>query len=305
MTRVTIIGSLIALAVGLLGSTPSHAAGVRITEQHIRVGDLVPGCQGESCGVTIGRAPLPGKCRTVRRVEIKRALIQAQLDHHVGTLPARRRVCRRAVSVSPEELRSRIESAVTRVLPPDTFIEKLGRLGRINVPTAEFEVVASWPGMRSFRRQISIPVELVANGESFRSLQVSATLVQKKRLPVAARDLPTGVVLDPSAIQWKVLSLDAASSRFATQLPQLIGRRLEHPLARGERFPLNGLAAIPVITRGQQITVESSTGLIRIKARGIARQDGAVGDRIRVAVRAVQRLVWAEVTAPGLAMVVQ
>jgi flagella basal body P-ring formation protein FlgA len=42
---------------------------------------------------------------------------------------------------------------------------------------------------------------------------------------------------------------------------------------------------------------------VRVKTTGVVRQDGAVGDRVRVILVPANRMVWAEIIAPGRAVV--
>ncbi len=296
--------AVVLAAVCIINPASSEAAmPAQVSGSKIHVGDVVSKCLGAACEIEVGPAPLPGRAHVVRRQDVIKALREAGIDPKHLKIPMRRRVLRPARKASKQELAEHIRNAVIDILPDGVALESLGRISELDVPKNGYQVKARWPGERSFRRRVSVPIDLVADGALFRTLQISAILTLEIRLPVAIGDLPKGTILDNRVIKWTEAKLKAPPGKLACSASELIGRRLTQVVAKGEPFKVAVLEKIPVVTRGQRLTVESIQGLIRIRTYGEARQDGAVGDRIRIVVPSSSRLLWAEVTAPGLAVV--
>ncbi len=285
------------LAVGLFSAgaaVPKPISGARIL-----VGDLVPRCKETSCSIEVGPAPLPGRSRVVRRQEVVKALKDAGHDSRGLNIPLSRRVLRPAKKVSKEELKNRISKAVVKVLPKGFVLESLGKVNGTNVPKDGFDVTARWPGDERFRRRVSIQVDLTSDGTSFRTMQIAATLSLNARLPVAARYLDVGTIVDAHSYKWSSVRLTEMPAHLARSPSEIIGRRISRVTEEGKPFKSRDLERIPVIMRGQRLNVVSIRGLVRVRTSGVARQDGAVGDVIRVIVQPAGRLLFANVTAPG------
>ncbi len=304
--RDRIIRLLIIVAIGLVADDASGAAAgpSRISSARILVGDIIDGCDGAACAVEVGSAPLPGKSRVVRRAEVRRALEREGIDPKSLRLPKRRRVIRTKRTASQDELATKIRAAVLAVVPLDVVIEELGRAGPLDVPKNGFDVQAHWPGENTFRRRVSVPVSLINDGVTFRTLQISAKLILEMRLPVAARDMEAGTILTPNSVSWATTRLVTPPLHTARTIEEVIGRRLAKQIGHGEQFSKRDLQRIPIVMRGQRLMVESQVGLVSIHASGVARQEGAAGDRIRVVAGPENRLLWAKVIAPGRAVMV-
>ncbi|MCP4679332.1 MAG: flagellar basal body P-ring formation protein FlgA [Deltaproteobacteria bacterium] len=295
-----IVGATLALCLsGLQAATLGRVLGSKILVRHV-----VQECMGTACEIEVGSAPLPGRSRVVSRREVLAALRSAGIGADGLRIPTRRRVVRPARKAGKDELLPLIREAIARVLPDDVILENLGRFGEIRVPRSGYRIEASWPGERSFRRRVSIPVKMIADDVPFLTVQIAATLVLEVRLPVAAGDLQKGLLLDNPAIEWADVRLTTPHRDLARSTSEIIGRRLVRIVAAGEPFRVRDLEKIPVVARGQKLAVESNHGLVRIRTSGIARQDGAMGDRIRIVVPSSSRLLFAEITGPGRAMVV-
>ncbi|MDJ0761597.1 MAG: flagellar basal body P-ring formation chaperone FlgA [Myxococcota bacterium] len=306
--QVIVSACLLPLAMAISAIEPVAAARGKTldttTGSKVRVGDIVTNCDGEPCELEIGPAPLPGHSRVVYRKDVVRVLKAAGFGSSKLKIPVRKRIFRPANIVSEEELRQAIEAAIEDIMPKNVSLEALGRVGEYKVPASGYGVRVRWPGAPVFRRRVSLPVDLVADGASFRTLQVGATFNYKARLPVAARDLPFGTILDQTAVKWAEVQLDTAPSEFAGTIGDVIGRRLNQTTEVGAPFKTRDLDRVPVVHRGDRLVIESLQGLVRIRTLGLAKQDGAVGDRIRIGVPSTSRLVWAVVTGPDSAEVV-
>jgi len=271
----------------------------------IIVNDLVRNCAGAVCDVEVTRSPLPGRVKVVRKTEVIAAIEKNGARTAKLVMPKSVKVTRLGRMVKSKEINLRVEDAVRDILPSGVVIEKLGSVSGGKVPKEGFEIKAQWPLNELFRRKVAIPVEFVSGGEFFRKVNVIATLSLELNLPVAARNLETGTIIDSGAIEWRSTKVDRAPQRMILSADKIVGKKLRRAIRAGGYFINGTLASVPVILRNQPIIVTSKSGVIRITAHGIARQNGAAGDRIRVQIPSVNKLLWAMVTGPGRAVVSQ
>lgn len=61
-----------------------------------------------------------------------------------------------------------------------------------------------------------------------------------------------------------------------------MGKRLKHSVDAGSVLTTGSLEDVPVVERGDRVTIVAESDALRITAMGIAEGRGAVGDQIRV-----------------------
>ena len=299
-----ISGSLIALILFLVAFPVSAASPLKAFGPEVLVGDVVRSCPPELCALAVAPAPLPGQVKTVDRRDVETAVRNAGGDPAGLRIPARVRVTRPAVHVSREEVGKRVETAIKAVLPAGMVLDDIGSMPDMDVPKAGFEVKACRPSDNRYHRRVSIGVEFLSEGTVFRKAQVSALVAMETDVPVSARALRPGEMVQPQDLRWKSVRLTEDATNLALSPEDIVGRLVEMPVEAFSPFEKRALRRVPVVHQGQRLKLETVFGLVRVSAVAVSRQDGAVGDRIRVITIPDNRLVWARVTAPGKGEVV-
>jgi flagella basal body P-ring formation protein FlgA len=268
------------------------------------VSDIVRDCKEELCSLAVAMSPLPGRTKTVERHDVEAAIRLAGFNTASLNMPTRVRVTRPSAIASTSTLKQKIEDAVIAILPSNVVLDEIGTVSEVETPKAGFEVRARLTGDSSFHRRVSIAIDYLSNGTKFRTAQVSALLALEADIPTAVRDLNVGDIINDRDVQWKKVRLDTEPSELAVSTAEIVGRQVDAFVPSGAPFPQRSLKRIPVIKEGERLTLESVFGLVRVAALGVSRQDGAVGDRVRVILLSDSRLVWAQISGPGRAVVV-
>ena len=99
---------------------------------------------------------------------------------------------------------------------------------------------------------------------------------------VARHLVPQGATLAAADLEQRTQQVEGTGSRYPASLQAIGGVRLRRPLAAGELVSSDMLEQLPLIRRGQQVTLLArSPGLdIRVAAQALA--DGRADERIRV-----------------------
>ena len=296
--------SVLAIAAVFASSTADADTIHKAFGPDVLVGDIVNRCPPEICALAVTPSPLPGRTKTVNRREVADAVRRAGKDPEFLRIPERVRVSRPSKIAKAAELKGRIETAIKAVLPPGVVLEELGTVSDLEVPKLGYAVSARWTGEEKFRRRASIPLEFLSEGTRFRTDQVSVLLAFETSIPVAVRDLRPGEVVSERDIRFKTVRLDSDAERTVTERAAVLGHQVQSPVAAGESFATEDLKRVPVVREGERVSLESVFGLVKVSALAVSRQDGAVGDRVRVITLVESRLVWARILGPGRAMVV-
>jgi flagella basal body P-ring formation protein FlgA len=120
---------------------------------------------------------------------------------------------------------------------------------------------------------------------------------------VAARALRRGTVLQASELALEERDLQTGPFGYLSDVQDALGKRVTRPVAAGAPISEAYLEAPPVVARGQQVLLVAETPYMRVRMTGIAMEDGAAGDRIRVRNKSSQRVVEGRVEPGGLVRV--
>lgn len=139
---------------------------------------------------------------------------------------------------------------------------------------------------------------LRSNGTVVKNMTLFVDLEALAPVAVAAADLPRGTILN--AEDLTMVTMDLASLRapcFDAQ--QMVGKKLRRPVRMGAPFTQTGLETPPLIKRGDMVTITASVGALTVTARGLAQQNGAAEETIRVKNIRSQKEIFCRVTAPS------
>ncbi|MBY0511893.1 MAG: flagellar basal body P-ring formation chaperone FlgA [Rhodospirillaceae bacterium] len=120
-------------------------------------------------------------------------------------------------------------------------------------------------------------------------------MVRQVQVPVAARDLTRGEVLDSQDITWVTMDDGDIVSNTITDEADLMGRATKHPIRAGQPLRTYDIARPVAVARGKLVTILWSSAAINLTAQGLAMEAGGVGDVIRVTNTKSKTIVTVEV----------
>ncbi len=197
-----------------------------------------------------------------------RGLLAAYLKAKADSLPAAR-----------IEFKS-IEKMRPLVLPPGS---------------ATCEVMPTDPaiiGSRGFTLIFRVDGRVVENLALHAELQALAPVV------VASIDLPRGVKLAPGDVRLVERDLSDIREPYLS-VQAVLGKGLRRSLRAGEVLEKGLLVTPPLVHRGDLVTMTVHEGALILTARGAARDNGTLGETIRVSNTSSQKVVMCRVSGPG------
>ena len=99
---------------------------------------------------------------------------------------------------------------------------------------------------------------------------------------VAAHPLARGVIISRTDVVEKQIDLATVHGQACTNLEQLVGLRTQRLIQSGEVLLSNMLQTVPLIRRGDAVLAMAQREGLVVTAFAIAREDGAVGEIIKV-----------------------
>jgi len=232
-------------------------------------------------------SPLPGKSRLITREEIARRLRRYGLDSAVLVdCPEAIEVTRSSATVAGEEIIAAGEGLLREQYPvqkgEELIISPITPPRDLIVPVGKVEIVAEAAGSIAGRSLAAITVTVLVEGRLWHRTVVNYRLQLMGDLLVASRDLSRHLRL--AAADFRLERRDLLSFRGAPlRAPEeACGRRTTQRVVADT--PLTDLCTepAPLVLKGQEVTVTVLASGVILTAPGIAREDGALGEAVRV-----------------------
>jgi flagella basal body P-ring formation protein FlgA len=143
-------------------------------------------------------------------------------------------------------------------------------------------------------------VEAVANGKSRKTIQVVADIAAMIDAVVVTRFLKADELIDMSDLKTVGLRVHQVNHPFVTDQGEVIGKSASRPLPPDT--PLRPAFVKPplVIKKGDRVLIEARRGGLSIRANGVTKANGQVGQTVAVTNLDSGRELRAKVVAPNL-----
>ena len=132
------------------------------------------------------------------------------------------------------------------------------------------------------------------------NIYVRVAVQSERRVLVARRSLPRGSLLQAGDFESKVRTVGGSSAHYIGDANSLAGLRLRLPLADGAALASDAVEQLPLVRRGQQVTLLARTAGIEIRVAAVAMSDGRQSERILVQNQSSHRQVDAIVRSSEL-----
>jgi flagella basal body P-ring formation protein FlgA len=257
---------------------------VMVNDDVVRLGDLFtePLSMGDA---PVAQAPLPGQTIVLDN-RFLRSLIRAySLDWAPTNKYQRVLVARQAQRIEPAQVTQQVKDALRDYLGTDKEVELAFDVGDINfvlptnvAPTMSIQDIRFDPASQRFAVQLVVP----ANGPTLISRQVAGTIYETIQLPVLARSVAPGEVIQIADLDWMAIRIDRIAANAVTEPKQLVGMTARRPLRANQMLRMSDIAMAAAIHRGSMVTLMVQTENMTLTAQGRALEDAAIGQPIRV-----------------------
>ncbi|MGZ9133405.1 MAG: flagellar basal body P-ring formation chaperone FlgA [Nitrospira sp.] len=143
-------------------------------------------------------------------------------------------------------------------------------------------------------------VEAVANGKSRKTIQVVADIAAMIDAVVVTRFLKAEELIDMSDLKTVGLRVQQVNHPFITDQAEVVGKSASRPLP--PETPLRPAFVKPplVIKKGDRVLIEARRGGLSIRANGVTKANGQIGQTVMVTNLDSGRELRAKVVAPSL-----
>jgi flagella basal body P-ring formation protein FlgA len=235
--------------------------------------------------VSLSVSPLPGKAKLLdlRAVRDKLTEVGITSDRYSIQIPEQIRVDRRAQLVLPREIQERIEHDFLPGLPwEEVRLVELDIREPIALPLGDLFLRFQQPARTDLARPFYLAIDFVVDGQTVKHGYFKAALSILHTVAVADKELAPSAGVTAEDIRWEKRLLRTTLQSPVGERSFFEGKRPRTAIAAGQVLTESMFVSLPLVKRGDSVTVVFDDGKIRVSTLGQSLGSGLKGDRIRV-----------------------
>lgn len=273
---------------------------IRVEADIVTLGDLFD-VTGDAASVVIARAPEPGRSTSLDPDYVRQ---QARNNGLAWANPnqLRRVTIERASRMIDAGLVAEMISAELNMRDGYEYEIQLTGVGNIHMPT-DAGGLPDIARLDFSNRTGVFQAELIAY-DGATPMRLSGRAYATMDVPVLARAIPAGQVIDDGDIDWMPVRADRVRADALMDPDRMVGQEARRALRPGEPLRAYDLQAPVVVARGDIVNLVFSVPGLRLTARGRALEDAGSDEIARFVNLQSNRTIDAMVEGPGRARVV-
>lgn len=252
--------------------------------------------------IYIGKLPLPGRKRYITQEYVRLRILQAKIKEENFKLIGAKKVeitssyqkldIDEVIKIAENYLLDKINNNNYRIEIKPLKIHK-----NIILPPGKVEFDISPIDTSNLKRQVYLPVNIIVNGTKYCTVRVEFRLWRFANVVVSAKPLPRNYIITPLDVKLEEREVTYITP---TTIDEVIGKRLKTSVTKDRILTYDLLEIPPLISQGDIVTIKKEDGLLVVCVKGIAKQDGRLGDKIQVknidSKKIISGIVWDEKT---------
>lgn len=181
---------------------------------------------------------------------------------------------------------------------PDNVKVAVSRLDpRLRLTRCDQPVEQTVTSPKPYRSNVSVKVQ--CTGSKPWTIYVPAKIDTYAEVAVTSKSLARGDIITRDDIELRLMDTAQAGLGYISDPERVVGMELKRRLQIGSALRLTHLTAPEVVSKGEKVVLEASTGGISVLTNAHALAAGQVGQQIRVRNSHSNREVDAVVVGPG------
>ncbi len=172
---------------------------------------------------------------------------------------------------------------------------KLPKAYRIPAGKVHHQVVPAKPGILGSRR-MTLMTRVDGQIKSNKSIRVELEALAE--IVIAADDLRRGTIISDKDVELRYQDVSRFDSPIFS-IDEVIGRRVKRSVRLGQPLQHKQIEFPPVIKRGERVVINIRSSGLALTAAGEAKEDGRIGETIRIINSSSGKEVLCRVVAPG------
>jgi flagella basal body P-ring formation protein FlgA len=254
--------------------------------------------------IVVAGSPQPGQSRFVGidyiRIRLKKAGVDTGSLFYNGSEDVR--ITRRASALPAARIQRAVETAIRNRMPwknEDVTISDITFDDTIHLPTGTLTYRIVPKRNEDFLGRTMLALHLFVDGEPVRRLWVNATVSVTSDVVTVIRPLGKNQPIKPADLSVERRDLAALPSDTISRIEDAMGNRTTRMIYPNTVLQRSMISSPPLVKRGDMVKIVANAGAMTITATGMVKQQGCIGETVRVVNTDSKRIITARVTGPG------
>ncbi|HDD43993.1 MAG TPA: flagellar basal body P-ring formation protein FlgA [Candidatus Desulfofervidus auxilii] len=249
--------------------------------------------------MVLGNIVNPGGSLEISRDYLKARLLQAGvfLEDWTLEMPNKVKIIRDYLLISREKIEKIAYRCVYERHPWKNYLKilEIKAPSDVILPSGKVSFFCQFPSQKQFLSSFSLPIAFSINGQIVNRTWV--TVKAKISLPVVVtlRPLARGEVIKKEDVKIEKREFSKINPRMFSRLEEVIGKRMKVSIGAGEILTYTQVQPIPLIHRGDIVTIVAESPVLKVTVKGRAKEDGCRGDLIKVLNLNSKKIVYGRV----------
>ncbi|MDI1330533.1 flagellar basal body P-ring formation chaperone FlgA [Pseudomonas sp.] len=168
---------------------------------------------------------------------------------------------------------------------------------RLRMPMCDKELTATLESPATPIGRVTVKVR--CDSTSPWTVFVPAQVRLFRDVVTTTRPLKRAGVIEPGDVMLRERDISLINQGYFTSLEQAVGQKLTRPTVANQVLTLVHLEQAEVISKGDQVVITARSGTLSVRMPGEALSNGGLREQIRVKNLNSQRVIKAQVIAPG------
>jgi flagella basal body P-ring formation protein FlgA len=199
-------------------------------------------------------------------------------------------------TIQPGKIRAAVKRYIVQHAPWDAgqlTIKKIKFNRPVRVPTGKIALQVTAPRHTDWLGGIPFSVGVAVNGKKVSVITVPVNIEVWSDVILTAKPLGRFQPIGYDDLQIKKMDLARVPSSAIVDLDQVVGSRTRRSIAANCILRKDHVEIPPVVKRGDVVSVVAESAHLKISAKGRAKENGSVGDRIKVVNLRSKKVIYA------------
>jgi len=265
------------------GTTPvALRAKATVTDEIVRLGDLFENT-GAHAQISVAHAPAPGASAVLDADWLAETARRHGLDWRPASRSIRLVLRRASEPIERGNIARRIAALLQdRGTPGKLKVALDLRVSTVHLPVDAGKTYAIRE-LRHDERSGRLVAKLVAPARNpVYTMRITGRLQKLIKVPVLARHLRRGDIIRGRDVVLRAVDQILIPSNAIIQRSDIVGQAARRSLPSGQPVRDGDIEAPTLVRRGALVTMEISTPMMRLTARGKALDNGTLGETVRL-----------------------
>ncbi|WP_167285113.1 flagellar basal body P-ring formation chaperone FlgA [Marilutibacter alkalisoli] len=172
-----------------------------------------------------------------------------------------------------------------------------GRVGDQAIPAGTVDIDVGSVGGRLPRPRVGVPVQIRVDGRPVRRMTVWAAMEDRRAVLTYATDVAVDIEASGLSLQLAEVDMTCCTDSEVASPEAIKEMRTARAVRAGQPVMTRDFEPVPAVLAQSEVAIEVQAGSVRLSTRGVALQDGGIGDRIAVRPRHSREAISSRVTA--------